>query len=236
MQPRATGTLTRVSVRLPLFPLNTVLFPHMPAALHIFEERYREMIADCQEQGISFGIVAIREGLEVGRSAVPHQVGTLAQIHQLDKLGDGDYSLVVAGVSRFRVESLSLQRPYLVGRVQYLEDSRGDEAAIARLTPRVLDAFRSYAAALSSLEDDADAKEPEAASGTELEIPDDPEMLSYLVAASLQVEVSRRQEMLEEDTVSGRLQRCLRLLRRESAFLEQMLARRDHRIVPVSLN
>jgi Lon protease-like protein len=217
-------------VRLPLFPLNTVLFPHMPAGLHIFEERYREMIRDCQQQGTSFGVVGIREGLEVGRAALPFSVGTLAQIHELEALDDGGFTLVVAGASRFRVESLSLNRSYLVGTIRYLEDTRGDEAAIPDLARRTVNAFSEYRAALRNLADETgDVEEPEA-------LPDDPELLSYTVAASLNVEVNRRQELLEEDSVSGRLRKCLQVLRRESVFLTQMLARRDHNIVPVSLN
>jgi Lon protease-like protein len=218
-----------VSVRLPLFPLNTVLFPHMPAGLHIFEERYREMIRDCQDRGTSFGVIGIREGLEAGRAALPFSVGTLAQIHELEALEDGRFNLVVAGASRFRVESLSLERAYLVGRISYLEDTRGDEAAIPELVRRTTRAFSEYTVALRNLADDTNEEEPAA-------LPDDPELLSYLVAASLNVEVNRRQELLEEDSVSGRLRRCLQVLRRESLFLTQMLGRRDHSIVPVSLN
>jgi Lon protease-like protein len=217
-------------VRLPLFPLNTVLFPHMPAGLHIFEERYREMIRDCQEQGTSFGVIGIREGLEVGRAAFPFSVGTLAQIHEVEALDDGRYNLVVAGASRFRVESLALDRAYLVGSIRYLEDTRGDEAAIPKLAHRASRAFEEYMTALRNLADEPgedDQPEP---------LPDDPELLSYLIAASLNVEVNRRQELLEEDSVSGRLRKCLQVLRRESVFLTQMLARRDHNIVPVSLN
>jgi Lon protease-like protein len=220
-----------MSVRLPLFPLNTVLFPHMPAGLHIFEERYREMIRDCQEQGTGFGVIGIREGLEVGRAALPFSVGTLAQIHELEALDDGRYNLVVAGASRFRVESLSLERSYLVGSISYLEDTRGDEAAIPELAHRAARAFSEYTAALRNLADDTDDEAAQQES-----LPDDPELLSYLVAASLNVEVNRRQELLEEDSVSGRLRKCLQVLRRESVFLTQMLARRDHNIVPVSLN
>ncbi len=219
-----------MSVRLPLFPLNTVLFPHMPAGLHIFEERYREMIRDCQEQGTSFGIIGIREGLEVGRAAFPFSVGTLAQIHELEALDDGRYNLVVAGASRFRVESLSLSRSYLVGSIRYLQDTRGDEAAIPELAHRAARAFTEYRAAVRNLADETGADEDEEG------LPDDPELLSYLIAASLNVEVNRRQELLEEDSVSGRLGKCLQALRRESVFLTQMLARRDHNIVPVSLN
>jgi Lon protease-like protein len=218
-----------VSVRLPLFPLNTVLFPHMPAGLHIFEERYREMIRDCQEQGIGFGVVGVREGVEAGRAAFPFAVGTLAQIHELEALDDGRFNLVVAGASRFRVESLSLNRSYLVGSIRYLEDTRGDEAAIPELGRRATVAFAAYMTALRNLADETGDDDE----GTKL--PDDPELLSYLIAASLNVEVNRRQELLEEDSVSGRLRKCLQMLRRESVFLDQMLARRDH-VVPVSLN
>jgi Lon protease-like protein len=219
-----------MSVRLPLFPLNTVLFPHMPAGLHIFEERYREMIRDCQEQGTSFGVIGIREGLEVGRAALPFSVGTLAQIHELEALDDGRYNLVVAGASRFRVESLSLERAYLVGSISYLEDTRGDEAAIPELAHRAARAFADYTEGLRNLADETQGAEEQSP------LPDDPELLSYLIAASLNVEVNRRQELLEEDSVSGRLRKCLAVLRRESVFLTQMLARRDHNIVPVSLN
>jgi uncharacterized protein len=218
-----------VSVRLPLFPLNTVLFPHMPAGLHIFEERYREMVRNCQERGTSFGVVGIRTGPEAGRVALPFAVGTLAQIHELEALDDGRFNLVVAGASRFRVESLSLARSYLVGTIHYLEDTRGDEAAIPELARRAMLAFADYTAGLRNLADEAGDD------GAATELPDDPELLSYLIAASLNVEVDRRQELLEEDSVSGRLRKCLQMLRRESVFLDQMLARRDH-IVPVSLN
>jgi hypothetical protein len=188
------------------------------------------MIRDCREQGTSFGVVGIREGVEVGRAAFPFSVGTLAQIHELEALDDGRFNLVVAGASRFRVESLSLNRSYLVGSIAYLEDTRGDESAIPHLAQRAAAAFRAYSGALRNLADESSGEPPE------VELPDDPELLSYLIAASLNVEVNRRQELLEEDSVSGRLRRCLQVLRRESVFLDQMLARRDHNVVPVSLN
>lgn len=213
--------------RIPLFPLSMVLFPHMPAALHIFEERYREMMRDCQEEGTSFGIVAVRDGVEdpVG---IPHRVGTLAQIHQLDRLDDGRYNLMVAGASRFRIDRLLLGRSYLVGEVVYLEDSEGDARQLPALAARVAERFTSYAEALRRLT-------PEEAT-TELELPEDPELLSYLVAASLDIELPRRQQLLEEDSTSGRLSRCLVALGRERLFLEHRLVHRDPRLVSVSPN
>ena len=217
-------------VRIPLFPLSMVLFPHMPAALHIFEERYREMMHDCREQGTSFGIVAVREGSELDRAVgVPHRVGTLAQIHQLDELDDGGYNLIVAGASRFRIGRLVLGKAYLVGEVTYLQDTDGDSRQVPELARRVGHAFRAYMDALRNLDDKEDTPE-------DVELPDDPELLSYLVAASLNIELPRRQLLLEEDSTSGRLSRCLVALRREKLFLDQMLARRDHRLVSVSLN
>src|SRR5579864_6473610 len=145
----------RMTVQLPLFPLSTVLFPHMPLALHVFEERYRTMMRDCREQGITFGVLAIREGLEVGGGAVPYRVGTLAQLRDVEELPDGRYNLLVVGASRFHVESFSRERPYLTGEVRYLEDDAliPDDAAL--LAPRVRAAFQGYVAAMGRFSGDA---------------------------------------------------------------------------------
>lgn len=218
-----------MTVRLPLFPLGTVLFPHMPATLHVFEPRYRRMMRDCEEQGTSFGIVAIRQGPEVGGTALPHSVGTLAQIRDSQRLADGGYNLVVTGASRFRIDELFLDRSYLVGRVSYLEDVRGDEEGIPALVKRVTVAFHAYADALRRL------RHP-GRWGDLGELPDDAELLSYVVAASLDVDQAQRQQLLEEDAASKRLQGCLRALRRELVFLERSLARTEQGVVPVSLN
>ena len=69
-----------MAIEVPLFPLGSVLFPHMPMSLHIFEERYKAMMRDCRRESTTFGIVAIRSGQETGGSAVPYEVGTLAQL------------------------------------------------------------------------------------------------------------------------------------------------------------
>ena len=70
---------------LPLFPLNTVLFPRMTLPLRIFEPRYRQMLADCLDGDPIFGVVLIREGKEVGETAMPHDVGTTARIIAVQK-------------------------------------------------------------------------------------------------------------------------------------------------------
>jgi Lon protease-like protein len=207
-----------MATEIPLFPLSVVLFPHMPLPLHIFEDRYRQMMRDCEEEGTSFGVVAIREGVEAFGPATPHPVGTLAQLRKVEKLDDGRYNLLVVGASRFRVVGVTTRKPYLVGEVEYLQDADGGERVSAELARQVVTAFRGYADTLRQL----GGQEP-----ASIELPDDPELLSYLVAATLQVEVSRKQELLEIDAARERLRGCLALLRREAVLLDQMLARRD---------
>lgn len=203
-----------MAVQIPLFPLNAVLFPHMPMALHFFEERYRAMMRDCLDQGTTFGVVAIREGREVGPEALPHSVGTLAQLQAVDELPDGGYNIVVFGASRFHVDSLSRERPYLSAAVTYLQDAEAtsDTAALAA---RVAEQFREYVITVRSLSNDEES--------SEVELPDEPELLSYLVAAALQIAVGERQRLLEIDSADERLRMCQSVLRRERVLLENML-------------
>src|ERR1700716_550777 len=88
---------------LPLFLLRSVLFTHMPMSLHVFEERYQEMMRDCLDAGSTFGVVAILDGKEVGGNAIPRGVGTLARIAHDERLPDGRMNLLITGASRFRV-------------------------------------------------------------------------------------------------------------------------------------
>jgi uncharacterized protein len=209
-----------MAIEVPLFPLGTVLFPHMPMALHIFEERYKTMMRDCRRASTTFGIVAIRSGQETGGGSVPYEVGTLAQLDEIEELPDGGYNLVVMGASRFHVDALTHNRPYLVGSVHYLEDSPAPAADTERLAAAVTSAFRGYAGQLRGI----GQEDP-----VEFGLPSDPELLSYLVAAAMQVETSQRQRLLEIDGTAERLAACLRLLRREAALLERMLVRpKDH--------
>lgn len=225
---RHPATLAPVAVELPLFALNTVLFPHMPLALHVFEPRYRQMLADCAEAGTSFGVVAIAEGIEVGGPAVPHAVGTLAQVISDEELDDGRHDLMVRGASRFEIEDLVSGHPYLAGNVTWLAEEPGADAdSLQALAARTADTFLQYANGLRTL----------AGAETEpIEMPDDAEKLAYLVSSTLQVESAQKQQLLEAPTTAARLRACLRLLRREVVFVDQMLARRDTRLGTISPN
>ncbi|HET9847567.1 MAG TPA: LON peptidase substrate-binding domain-containing protein [Candidatus Dormibacteraeota bacterium] len=199
---------------LPLFPLNVVLFPHMPLPLHVFEPRYRQMIADCLEEGHSFGVVAIREGSETGAST-PYDVGTLAKIVRIDRLEDGRMNLLVMGASRFEILQTAADRPYLRGRVRIIQEAGDDLDATARLTEQTATTFREYSNLLRELVGQkADEAEP----------PMEPELLSYLIAAALNLQVPEKQTLLAEPRTDSRLKHELRLLRKEIVLLKQMVA------------
>lgn len=199
---------------LPLFPLNVVLFPHMPLPLHIFEPRYRMLIRECVEAQSSFGVVAIRAGQEVGEPAIPYEVGTLAKILRIEALPDGRYDVLVSGATRFRLLQTLEGRPYLRGEVRYLADR--DDRLAPDTRGAAQRAFAEYADLLHQL-----VGEPSEA----FQPPDDPELLSYLIGAALNVELGKKQELLAIDGAAQRLAAELRILRRETALLRSMLAR-----------
>jgi hypothetical protein len=102
-------------IEIPLFPLNTVLFPGGVLPLRIFEPRYLGMVGSCMKSGTGFGVVALREGREAGGSAVAfHLIGTLATIADFDRLEDGLLGITCQGGPRLRVRSQRVQPDHLV--------------------------------------------------------------------------------------------------------------------------
>ena len=203
-----------MSEPLPLFPLGTVLYPGLLLPLHIFEERYRQLVRDLlagSEPG-QFGVIAIRKGRETGVDGVSalHEIGCIAALRQVREHSDGRFDLVTAGTQRFRLASLEHGRPYLQGVVDLLAEDTGDEAAAGVAARAVQRAFRDYLITL-------------AARGTgEVtipELPDEPIALSYLVAASMVVDLPDRQALLAEPDALQRLQAERELLARETAML-----------------
>ncbi len=203
---------------LPLFPLNTVLFPSMVLPLHIFEERYKLMINTCLAQDKPFGVVLIYSGTEVGGPAIPHPVGTVARIANWEWLPDGRMNILTAGERRFRiVEYASSEHPYLVGAVEYWDDEPVEFSGLSKLVDDVSHNFVDYLTLILSLAD-------QALPISQLQLPVDPSMLSYHVASNLQIDMNEKQELLEEPSAVARLQRELMLLRREGGFLQRLVS------------
>jgi uncharacterized protein len=203
-----------MSEPLPLFPLGTVLYPGLLLPLHIFEERYRQLVKDLlagPEPG-QFGVIAIRKGRETGVDGVSalYEIGCIAALRQVREHSDGRFDLVTAGTQRFRLMSLEHGRPYLQGQVDLLAEDTGDEAAAAAAVQAVQRAFGDYLVALAARG---------AGEVTIPELPDEPIALSYLVAASMVVDLPVRQALLAEPDALRRLQAERELLARETAML-----------------
>jgi uncharacterized protein len=208
---------------LPLFMLRSVLFPHMPMSLQVFEDRYQEMMKDCLDAGSSFGVVAIREGQEVGGDAVPREVGTLARIVHVERLPDGRLNLLITGASRFRVVRPVHGKAYARAEVEYLQEE--SEGVPGRLLASLRSAFEGYLRSLRRV----------ARSSSEVpDLPAEPEALAYLVAATLETSVEARQELLEAADVADRIRQEIRILRREEDLLKRQVM--PSAVVPTSFS
>jgi hypothetical protein len=208
-----------MSETLPLFPLGTVLFPGLLLPLHIFEERYRQLIRDLQAgpEPRRFGVIAIRQGRETGVDGIQalHKVGCTATLRQVNELEDGRYDIVTVGTHRFRLAGLDDSKPYLQGQVDMLTEAAGAAEAAAQAARVVRDLFRTYLSALA---------ERGVTQISAPELPDDPVTLSYLVAASMIIDLSDRQTLLAEPDALHRLAAERTLLSRELTMLRTLTA------------
>ncbi|HUL26377.1 MAG TPA: LON peptidase substrate-binding domain-containing protein [Streptosporangiaceae bacterium] len=206
-----------MSETMPLFPLGTVLYPGVMLPLHIFEERYRQLVRDLLDgpEPRQFGVVAIRKGRETGVDGISalHEIGCTARLRQVMRHEDGRFELVTVGAQRFRLAGLDHSRPYLRGETEPLAEETGDEAAAARAVPAVQAAFREYLDTLAT-QGAAEISAPG--------LPDEPVLLSYLVAASMVVDLSDRQALLAEPDAASRLAAERALLARETRMLRRL--------------
>jgi Lon protease-like protein len=248
-----------MSELLPLFPLGTVLFPGMILPLRVFEERYRQMVADLlakPEAAREFGVVAIRKGREVATDSAPdsdsvpelHEIGCVARLRESTRHPDGRFDLVSIGTRRFRLLRTDDSLPYYQGEVEELPErvlpdqapseqapseqapfeqappdqatkdqwGRDEAAKAAWAVQSVQAAFRDY---LNALADRAGAVVRVA------EIPDDPILLSYVVAAGMIIDLPERQALLAAPHAVARLRAERSLLTRERAMLRLTTSR-----------
>ncbi|MEV0693304.1 LON peptidase substrate-binding domain-containing protein [Streptomyces sp. NPDC050388] len=228
------------TVRLPLFPLNSVLFPGLVLPLNIFEERYRAMMRELlktpEDEPRRFVVVTIRDGHEVAPSApgmpdptaVPergpaagfgpdplrafHKVGCVADAATIRERPDGTFEVLATGTTRMRLLSVDASGPFLTAELEPVAEEPGEEAGA--LAEGVLRAFRQYQKRL------AGARERSLATGAEL--PDEPGVVSYLVAAAMMLDTPTKQRLLQAPDTASRLRDELRLLRTETAIIRHL--------------
>jgi Lon protease-like protein len=203
---------------LPLFPLYTVLFPGVGQALNIFEDRYKQLLADCLRTNQRFGIVGIESGQEVGGAAEPYRVGCLAQITEIDNVSEGEqYVVQVAGLERIRILELDREsKPYLSARVELWPDEADAEPAAAA-AGQAGTLFNDYVRALLR---ESGRESSAAMASLPLQLPSDPTLISIVIGALVQVPIEEKQHLLEAPSAGARLTAEIQLLNRELALLK----------------
>jgi Lon protease-like protein len=202
-------------LRLPIFPLSVVLFPGTPLPLHIFEPRYRRMLADCLAGDRRFGITP--PGKE-DRMPDPGTVGCIAEIRVNQELPDGRANIIVLGGERFVItRAVEDDTPYFVALVQKFDDEPGTDPA-DDAAARLRQVFTGYYALLRQLND----VEPEDPS-----LPDDAVGLSFHVAAAIDCDSGVKQRLLVERSTARRVEALLMLVPILTASVESAL--RVHR-------
>ena len=223
---------------LPLFPLGTVLFPGLVLPLHIFEDRYRQLVRHLMalpaDDAREFGVVAIRHGWEVehttpggepagvamGASPSLYEVGCSALIRQITEHPDGPFDIMTVGRRRFRIARVDeTAASYLTAEVEWLPEDDGEEGLADALAPGVLAMFQRYLGMLRG--------QP---MPTGEQLPDDATVLSHLIAATASLTIDDRQRLLALPDTASRLKAERRLLSREVALLDQI------RAVPAALS
>ncbi|MCZ7460911.1 LON peptidase substrate-binding domain-containing protein [Streptomyces sp. WMMC940] len=228
------------TARLPLFPLNAVLFPGLVLPLNVFEERYRAMMRELLKTDESeprrFAVVAIRDGREVAptapgmpdQTAQPekgpaagfgpdpiqafHRVGCIADAATIRERADGSFEVLATGTTRVKLLSVDASGPFLTAELEEIPEESGEGAGT--LAEGVLRAFRNYQKRL------AGARERSLSTASEL--PDEPSVVSYLVAAAAVLDTPSKQKLLQAPDTATRLREELKLLRSETAVIRHL--------------
>ncbi len=206
--------------KLPLFPLNTVLFPGMTLPLRIFEPRYRQMLNDCLGGEQIFGVLLVKEGQEVNSPAVPHRVGTTARLLSVEKKTPDLIHITTIGEERFRLRRILYEKPYLVGQVESFPLADMDTPEAKALAERGTALLTVYLELLST------------AIGAEIQLerpPSDPHKVAYLIAMLLQVTLPVKQKLLSVADLPSLLREEAVLLNSEAKALKVMIQAMESR-------
>jgi len=222
-------------MRLPFFPLHSVLFPHLPLPLHIFEPRYRAMARDVMAERSSFGGRFVTGMIVEGREAGdPHArtgaVGTICEVRTAEQLADGRWVLLAVGLARATLGAIDRTGEYAVVEAEPMEDRDGElDPGLLPAVQAALDAYmetvKRFVTATASVGHESQEVRSVAASLDDvlkpIQLPTDPSAASYAVGGLLQIELTRKQHLLELPDAASRLSAELDLLRRESRLLAE---------------
>jgi ATP-dependent Lon protease len=183
---------------LPIFPLPLVMLPNELLPLHIFEDRYRQMLKDVEQERRFFGVTLFEPQEPVTEKPPPGTVGCVAEIREAETLPDGRSNILTLGIIRYRlVNYLRADEPYLVGDVKFFEDESEDATELEPLAENVFELFERMAKAAFKM------------SGNRGRFPEiqraDPEALSFLITAAFNFENDKKYRLLEMTSTLERL-------------------------------
>ena len=202
-------------VRVPMFPLGSVLFPHAVLPLQVFEPRYLQMMEELLDGDRSFGTVLIERGHEVGGGDHRFDVGTMAKVARVGTLEAERLAVVAVGIRRFRVMSWLPDDPYPQAMVTDMPEDPATDA----LTDLVEDARRVHRRTLALA-----AELGSSVGSIDLELPESPQVAAWHLCDAAPLEQLDRQHLLEIDDASERLTTLRRLLSDRADLLEARLA------------
>ena len=180
----------------PLFLLNAVVFPHSELQLHVFEDRYKEMVRKCRDFDKPLGIVLIRDGSDTSVDAEPFMVGTAAAVSYIHQFADGKIDAMIKGQRRFRIRKLAQEDSILVGLVEpIVEIEVENEERLSALTMRAKECFSEYVR----------GKFADQELDIQVSFPDDPVSLSFQIASYLPIANRAKQQLLELTDTCTRL-------------------------------
>ncbi len=197
---------------LPLFPLNTVLFPKANMPLKIFEERYKQMIGECLEKGSGFGVCLIQEGEEAGSdTATPFEFGCACDIKKVNKLEGGEMKVTIEGTRRFRVIEELRRKPFFMAKVEWLDEEPGNNESAEAARDELRRNMSRYANLYYLITSKQLMWEKHFR---------DSVRLSWYLADLIDLENPEKQELLELPDAASRLNAEIPLLTRENERLE----------------
>lgn len=197
-------------INLFLFPLpEVVLFPGMNLPLHIFEDRYKKMISECLDRDKQLGIV-------LADDKYCAEVGTIAEIIDVEKLEDGKMNVLTEGKSRFKIVEFLKEEPYYEAKVQPYEDT---EVELDDKFKKSLSTIKELSSKALSIFDIISEEEL----SKKIKLPEEPNELLFLVAANLTCTYEAKQSILETRSIKARSKKILALLKEEILRLEVLL-------------
>lgn len=201
---------------LPLFPLPLVLFPRAPLPLHVFEPRYRQLLADCMATDRQFGVICRPESMPE-RDIQPGTVGCVARIETAEQLPDGRSNILVSGGERFRFLRFAPgTAPYHIGEVDAFDDTPEPTAMLNPLAERLREVFQRVGRSARAIADDASPLP---------DLPEDPAEVSFSVAQYIDLDLEMKQELLASPSPAGRLRQLTELLDDVVPRIERRAAR-----------